>query len=195
MDNNIKLAFIISKQSGIIVLLTLIILTVLTMFMLHILQDFFLYSKNFNQWNKNREKIHQLEYIARQLLLLPVQHNCIINASNANEVIKQVKQRGCTFVPIQNTKTEQEKDEYKYTYLIENLGIYPCLRKRIGKIWYSTTHLRINIIAQRYHSAKEQYYSFLQLRIAQTTNLLNCDAQQITQLNATVLSWRYLSSV
>lgn len=163
------------KQEGFLLLTTLFFLSLLGVFVFYCLQSLFLYYKGLNQSIEKRQEFYELEFQARLLGLSNwEQHqSCIISEQDPSQVIHVVRQQGCVL-------------HYKnksYRYLVEKLGIFPCLQILRKNLHYSTQHWRITLLNESH---------FLQLRIARQNKLLPCDKNTLKLIPLGIISWRYL---
>ncbi|WP_131796114.1 hypothetical protein [Legionella lansingensis] len=143
------------------------------------MQNIFLYYKGLNQFLEEKEVIYQLEFQAQQLAQKDWKRGeeCLIGEQNPAQVIELLLSRGCLLAG----------EKAHYLYLVEELGIYPCLQTTLGEHAFGTRHLRINILS------KEPKAGFLQLRVARPASLSACTKQPI-HIPLGLLSWRYLST-
>lgn len=162
-------------QDGVILLSSLIILMVVTTLILVSMQGGVLYRKTLNAWLEQTEQLDHLEEKAT-LLLNKSDPECIRNQLNPNRSLALLRQKqGCYF----KDGTEA------YTYLIENLGIFPCIRMSVGAEIMSTMHRRLSILNTRTQT-------FLQIRMAYPSALLPCEGHPERFVPQPLLSWRYL---
>jgi hypothetical protein len=170
-----------SKQKGIVLFTTIILLTLVALLTLSQLQMAFLYYHALNQAVEKHQFFYQLEAQANRLLLDKhwlAQGACIIKERNPNEVIELLKNKqGCVL------------SHYKqqFFYLVEDIGLFPCLQVQDDKVTYSTQHWRINMMTN------EKYPGFLQLRFARLAKLATCENSKPRQIKVGLLSWCYLS--
>jgi hypothetical protein len=171
----------ITKQKGVVLFTTIILLTLVTLLTISQLQMAFLYYHALNQVVEKNQFLYQLEAAANRLVLDesgPLQQACIIKERNPNAVIEMLKNKqGCVLI----------HDKQQFFYLVEELGLFPCLQFQDTKVTYSTQHWRINIITD------EKYSGFLQLRIARLAKLAACENAKPRQTKVGLLSWRYIS--
>ena len=169
-----------SKQSGIVLPTTLMVLTLLALLVVSQMQNVFLYHKSLNQLVQKHQIFYQLEVEANKLAHLDttlIPQICFTQQINPNEVVALLKRKqGCILISEKKT----------FIYLIENLGLFPCLQARFNKTTYSTRHLRITIMADDNKSP-----DFLQLRIAQLATLEACEDNELKRIKIGLLSWRY----
>lgn len=166
-------------QEGMILLVTLLILSLLSLFIVSGLQTVFFYYQSANQRAVKKEAFHDLEFNAQQLVDMHLigQRRCLVSGQDVNKIIQQVRIKGCVL----KDKTN------KYRYLIEELEQYPCLQTFKKKKRYSTKHWRINLLT----AAPNEL--FLQIRIAHAIPLITCPIEKVNYIPQGVLSWRYLT--
>lgn len=162
-----------------ILLVTLLILSLLSLFIVSGLQTVFLYYQSSNQRAVKKEAFHDLEFNAQQLVGMQLigQKRCLVSEQDVNKIIQQVRIKGCSL----KDKTNN------YHYLIEELEQFPCLQTFKNKERYSTKHWRINILTTTPHEL------FLQIRIAHAIPLIPCPTGKVNYIPQGVLSWRYLT--
>ncbi|MDI9817606.1 MULTISPECIES: hypothetical protein [unclassified Legionella] len=168
-----------SKQEGIILITTIIILALSTILMLTGMQILSLYYKALNQTVEKEDVAYGLEAQANQLALRDWQtgtDRCLVNEKTPDEIAWLLKNRqGCELL----------YEGHRYTYLVEDLGLFPCLQTMINEVGHSTRHLRISVLGDK--------GAFLQLRVARAAPLISC-SEDIIYLKPGVISWRYVDS-
>lgn len=165
------------KDEGIILIVTLFMLFLLTLFVLSGMKNLFLYSHTLNQAIEKEESEYDLEFHARQLAIKSWKEGdrCTAKEQKNNKMLPFLKKEGCNFI---------DKNK-KYTYLVEDLGVFPCLQNEWKGHLYSTQHWRISIFS-------EAIPTVMQLRIAQRTSLLTCSFT-VRQFPVGILSVHYRS--
>ena len=164
-----------SIQQGMVLLTTIIMMAIMTLLSLSLMQSTLLSMKVCHQVFTNQDELHQLEAIAYRLAARTVASNCLMKEVNPNEMIQIVLHEGCVL---------KERGS-EYTYLVDDLGVFTCLQRILGKNRYSTHHWIITV------AKKNTIPVILQLRIAKPVQLLPCDGE-VRRLRGPVLSWRYL---
>lgn len=168
-----------TRQKGIVLLTTIMMLALLAMLVLSEMQGIFLYHKALNHLLEKHQSLYQLEAQANILALndWSMKRNCVIKEQNPNKIIGLLKSRqACSLI----------HEKQQFFYLVEELGLFPCLQTMVNKITYSTRHLRINLLKTGTKSA------FLQLRVANLVPLASCENSSPTSIKAGLVSWRYL---
>jgi len=163
-----------SSQRGMILLTTIIMIIVLTMLVLTLLQTVFLYIKVNNQVVSKHEALYQLEAVAHRLLMLENDPNCVITDGDPNQMIELLRDhRGCLFVD----------NHRQYDYVIDDLGLFPCLHIVSGNTKYSSHHwlITVSMVGQP---------DILQLRIAKQAREISCYSLEGRQIHQGVISWR-----
>jgi len=168
------------QQIGIVILTTIIMLSILTLLVLSLMQTVLLYIKVSNQVLIRHERFYKLEAAAHQLLLKNHQADCVIHYENPNKIMGlSVDGQGCLFV--------QEKQQYQY--LVDDLGLFPCLKMAYGKERQSSHHWVITILSPLPEQA------MLQLRIAKPAKAVACGFSDERWINSGIISWRYLPHI
>lgn len=164
------------QQIGIVLLTTMIMMSLLSVLMLSLMQSVLLYAKVSNQIVLTHKLFYQLEAAAQALISSSAPPDCILTGEDPNHIIDLLlHQKGCYFV----------HNEQSYSYLIDDLGLYPCLRMLYKSHTYSSHHWLITIVSLPLSRV-------LQLRIAKPAKMITCDLKE-HYINNEVLSWRYLS--
>jgi|GEM_PF-1162695 len=166
---------------GMILLSTIGMMMVLTLFVLSLLQALFLHIKVSQRVVIKHNRLYQLESVARKVMLAKhVDDDCYLTGVDPNHIVDMLLQhRACVF----------EDNHHEYFYLFDDLGLYPCLTIQEGKILHSSHHWFITIATAEANVSPE----ILQLRVAKPSRLLTCEyPDAFKQINAGVISWRYL---
>ncbi|WP_165482638.1 hypothetical protein [Legionella gresilensis] len=173
------------RQQGIILLTTGLVLSLVMLLLLAQIELINLHQKAQNQFIIRTQLLQHLENIAFQLIDKINHHNasslpCIIDKIDPNKVINLVKnqQVGC-FITDNN---------YTYNYVVEDLGLFNCIRIKDhnGGI-YPTNQWRLTIALQ------EAQTSILQLRFANINSLKLKKCKQPVIIESGILSWRNLT--
>ncbi len=170
------------SSKGMILFSTIGMMIVLTLFVLSLLQVVFLHIKVSQQVAIKHNRLHQLESVAHKMMLAKnVDDDCYLTGVDPNQMVDMLLQhRGCVF----------EDNHHEYFYLFDDLGLYPCLTIQEGKILYSSHHWFITIATAEAKVSSE----ILQLRVAKPSSILTCEYPDASRrINAGVISWRYLS--
>lgn len=170
-----------SKQAGLVLLTTIMLIGLLALLTLSQLQILSLDVKILGLASKKQQDFWTLETAANRLagsIDFAKQGTCLLSEQAPNVVIDLLKNRkGCVLT----------HEKQQFYYLLEDLGLFPCLQTQQNNKIYSTRHFRLSI-----QSAKKGT-SILQLRHARITNLLTCESKEPQQSKLGLLSWRYLS--
>ncbi len=152
----------------------------MTLLVLSLLQGVFLYIKLNNQVVKNHKNFYQLEAMAYKLAMKKdglASSDCIMTETNPNQIVDLLlAKQGCTLTD----------NNQNYHYLIDDLGLYPCLQVQEDKTIYSSHHWLISVATFLPHQA------ILQLRIAKPDRAITCERPEVHIINSGVISWRYL---
>ena len=167
----------IEAQRGMVLLITVMMISLLTLFVLSLLQAVMLSVKVSHQVVKQHQSFYQLESVATSLLQITPVPACMLTNEDPNQIIALLSQQtGCSLI-----------DNHRaYSYLIDDLGLQPCLRVISGHKLYSSHHWLFTI--------KDTSSGVtLQLRIAKPNPLIPCDEAEVRMINEGMISWRYLS--
>lgn len=163
-----------------VLLTTIVMIVVLSLLVLSLMQAVFLHLKICNQIAKRHEDFYLLEAVANQLSLVKIDANCMTTTKDPNQVVEQLQHnRGCSFI---------ENGHY-FSYLINDLGVIPCLHIMSENESYSSHHWLLTVAA----GALKQ--EILQLRIAKPVKIMTCKVTQIRHINRGIISWRYLPNI
>ena len=101
---------------------------------------------------------------------------CVIPTHlNPNESIAELSK---------NHACQGTNDKINYQYLIEDLGVQPCLQTVVNDERYSTHHWRLTIVSE---SAPQR---FLQIQFAQFVESQPCIDHPTRQITPGLVSWR-----
>jgi hypothetical protein len=168
-------------QNGVVLVTTIMMLGLITILILSQLQQIFLYHKAIRQIDEHQQKLYRLEAIANQLvrdIKVNINEACVVPEQDPDEVVDKLKNTGGCLLSDANES---------YEYLIEELGIFPCLQVDFNNHRYSTWHRRLTI------RLRGQRLGFLQLRIAQQVSKQFCVEEQIRIIKQGIISWRFRS--
>ena len=170
-----------TRQIGVVLLTTIIMIVVITMLVLTLMHSVFLYFKISNQVVRRHEILYQLEAVAHKLAaanneLTP--SDCILTETDPNQMIDMLlHNNGCSL-----TDTNRQ-----YYYLLDDLGLYPCLQILLGNKVYSSHHWLISV------ATPPPQQTILQLRVAKPFREMACDLFEERRISNGVISWRYLA--
>ena len=164
------------KQVGIVLLTTIIMISILSLLVLTMLQAMHLYIKAGNASMSHHKLIYGLEDAAFRIIRSELSAaSCIVNEKNPNHLNRLlVSGQGCPYI----------NNKQHYSYLIADLGLYPCLQIASNNQNDGSHHWWISVIAEQ--------GDLLQLRIAQRMIGAICESRQQYYIHEGVLSWRYL---
>ena len=168
------------RQQGVILLMTLLLLGVISALIVAQLEMVLLHQKAHHQFFARQKIRDNLEQLALQMMSFSSyqgQSHCMMMPNqDPNQAIAQLKTHPvCTL-------TREQKN---YIYLIEDLGVEPCLQTWTHDVPLSTRHWRITI------RQKEGSNDYLQLRIATLTDYYFCPKQQVLYIIPGIVSWRF----
>jgi hypothetical protein len=168
------------QNQGFIFLVTLIITGILSALALTSLQQVLLYYKAMNKQEEVRQNFNQLEAIALKLAEKnELNQECIIKKDEANYALnKLVHREGC---PLKQGKNN-------YQYVIEDLGIIPCLVVYVQGLKYPSYHRRVSLMKIENKNSG----SFLQIRLITPGKNMPC-LEEERLVTAGVSSWRFLA--
>lgn len=151
-----------------ILLVTLLVLSQMKML--------FLYIKLSNQIQEQHQDLYQLEAAALKLSRTMGNESCLRKDENINQMVDQVlNHQGC----------EWFDDNRQYNYLINDLGLYPCLQINNN----SSHHWLLTIATASTHPL------VLQLRIAEAGQKKICKGIEPRSIPAGVITWRYWANL
>ncbi len=160
-----------------VLLTTSIMIAILTMLVLTLMQAVFLYIKVGNQVVIKHEALYQLEAAAHKLIMANDEPNCMVTDEDPNQIVDLLlHNHGCLL----------SDNHRQYYYVIDDLGLYPCLQIVYRKKIYSSHHWLISV------ATAPPRQDILQLRIAKPVRAMRCDFFEDRQINRGVISWRYL---
>jgi len=155
-------------------------IVILTMLVLSLMQAVFLYFKVSNQVVKKHEELYQLEAVAYKLAIAKqelLNADCILTDTDPNQVVDMLLHNsGCSLID----------NNRQYYYLIDNLGLYPCLQILSDKKIYSSHHWLISV------ATPPPRQTVLQLRVTEPARPITCELSEMHQIDRGVISWRYL---
>jgi hypothetical protein len=141
---------IASKQAGLVLLTTIMVIGLLALLTLSQLQLLLLDFKVLSLASKKQQGFWTLEIAANKLIGnidLAEQGACLLREKDPNTVINLLKnKKGC---PLTHEKQ-------RFYYLIEDLGVFPCLQTQLNDKIYSTKHyvlvFTLRKIGQRFYN-------------------------------------------
>ncbi|MDI1353089.1 MAG: type II secretion system protein [bacterium] len=171
-------------ERGFIFLFTLSLITIMALLSLTLLQHVLLYYKAINRQERQHQLFYQMESIAGQLTYSQnrtINSMCMVDTHSANKALEHLTHhKGCSL----------DLGTVSFQYIIEDLGIHPCLIVRTNDKKHSTHHVRITILAI---PKEEESNAALQVRVIQTTNLLSTCSEPQHIVSEGISSWRYLA--
>lgn len=165
--------------SGFILPITMIMIASMTVLTLSLMQSIFIYLKLIHQIEKKHDNFYALEATAIRLANAmdhPGRSECTMNLMDPNQMIEMLERhQGCRYT---------HKNRH-YEYLMDDLGIFPCLKIISNHTRYSSHHWLISVVTS-------SNASVLQLRIAKPYKDISCDGRDEHLINPGVISWRHL---
>lgn len=166
-------------SKGFVLFTTMMMLVLLVLLVLSLMQAVLLYVKAGNQITKRHQAFYQLESMAHTLMPAHVLHDdqCVVRDQLPNEVIDRLKRHdGC----------DKKVGHHAYVYLIEDLGVFPCLRMQWHHQIRSSHHWRLTVMS------KLPPYEALQLRFTTSVPMMACEGTVVEIIKGTI-SWRHLT--
>jgi hypothetical protein len=155
-------------------------IVILTMLVLTLMQAVFLYIKINHSVVTNHERLYQLETMARKLAMSKEVlsfTDCLFTETNPNDMVAMLlNDQGCAL----------RENNLHYDYLIDDLGIYPCLKIMWNNEIHSSHHWLITV------ASSPPRRQVAQLRIAKPINDVACELIEPRQIFTGIISWRYL---
>jgi hypothetical protein len=152
-------------------------ITVLTLLILSFMQTVFLYMKICHQIAKQHDDFYELEATAHQLLIDKHTSSCTVKEKDPNQVIAMLwAHQGCAVA----------KGHHRFSYLISDLGVIPCLHIVSGNEHYSSHHWLLTV------ATEPPKHEILQLRMATPVKAMICEWVEARRINEGIISWRYL---
>ncbi len=164
-------------QSGFVLVTTMMMLAVLTLLILSVMQGGLLYIKSGNQIVMNHRLFYQMERIANRLDLTTT--HCMVQGKNPNQLIQMLlNHQGCIHAD----------GSHRFAYVIEDLGLFPCLQVMVDEAGQGSHHWLVTIVAL------EPPQMVLQMRIAKPEATLICSLLPVNQISSGIVSWRKLGN-
>jgi hypothetical protein len=166
------------KQTGFILLTTMLLILTSALLVLSLMQGVFLYSKECHQIIASHQAFHTLENIAMTLDLNQIA--CHAQETNPNQLLANVAAgKGCLWTD----------DQQKYRYSIADLGFFPCLPITADTIQYSSHHWLVTVTHIPSHNQT------IQMRLATLSDVTAlCDLSVEHPIAEGVISWRFLGA-
>ena len=167
------------RQQGMILVSTMLMISLLSMLVLSLLQMVFLYVKTSNYIVQQHKAFYQMEGLAERISLQPgfrINASCIIPEDNPNRVIRML---------LQNQGCVAQEEAQHYRYVLEDLGINPCLSIAVGDAKYSSHHWRLSML----QDIPEQ--PIVQIRVALPSVSKPCAQTEQNAIPSGIISWRY----
>ena len=164
------------QENGAGLVTTLGMIMIFTLVVFSMMQALSLPIKVSHQMIVTHEKFYELELVAHKLSQTNRKEDCVFTGVDMNQMIVFLKEhRGCLWI--------ENKQEYEY--LIDDLGIFPCLPMLVNNERVSSHHWVITV------ASAASLQIVLQLRIAQPSRMARCDDFEADPIKKGVVSWRY----
>ena len=139
------------------------------------MQGVLLYIKSGNQMVTKHRLFYQMETVANKLDVTT--RVCTVQGKNPNQLIQMLlNHRGC--IRVDGTR--------RFAYVIEDLGLFPCLQVMVDATGQGSHHWLVTI------AALESPQMVLQMRIAKPEATLICKLLPVNQIPSGIVSWRRL---
>lgn len=167
-----------AHEQGIAFITTITLIAAISILVISLMKDVFLYSKSSKQLAVRNEQFYLLEYVANAIAgqIPNLKSKCIIKDATPNNALDQLNTKGCQF---------QIKD-YSFHYLLSDLGEYPCLQLNDHGMMVSSHHWLLTITQDK--------TMHLQLRLAYPTISNQCESHEAKMIVQGKQSWRLLFS-
>lgn len=161
------------QQAGMVLLTTIMLIVIITMLILTLMQGILLYIKSNKQIVSNHQSFYQMEAFAHKLNLNS--SACTVHNKNSNQLITILQtHQGCTLVD----------GSYQYTYILGDMGSFPCLQIQVGDTWYGSRHVLVTI------ATRQQHEQLLQFHFALPAKTSICQSSALHRIHQGVVSWR-----
>lgn len=151
-------------------------MVILTLLVLSLMQEVFVYIKSSNQIRINHDVFHQMEGIANTLDL--ANSACVVLDKDPNQVVDMLaKNQGC--VMVEGTR--------QYRYALEDLGLHPCLQIVVDETLYGSHHWLVTV------ASMQSPNMILQLRKARPVETDKCELSTRHRIYPGVISWRKIT--
>lgn len=170
------------RDTGFILLMTLLILAVISLLVLNSMHHVLLYYKAINKQEVFHDRFYQLEHIALQLVQQNKSLNpdCILHSDSANQVVQDLQNRkGCILV----------NGFSQYQYILEELGEFPCLVVHLRGKKLATRHQRVTVVSM----GNNIPISVIQMRVIHSARAIPCLRKKEHSVPLGISSWRYIS--
>jgi hypothetical protein len=169
------------SEKGFILPITMIMIVTMTILTLSLMQSIFVYLKLIHQIEKKHTDFYELEstvLILAELLKTQERSECIMNTMDPNQIIEMLRQhQGCPYI----------HKNRSYEYLIDDLGIHPCIKIISKQTPYGSHHWLLTVRAASSRSP------ILQIRLASPDKVVSCQVMDERFITSGVTSWRYVS--
>lgn len=167
------------QEKGFILIFTVCIITLVSLLVLSSMNNLLLYQRAASKREMMHQDFYQLERIAWRLIELSPRHfeSCTYQGEHAR-MRQLLEQKGCSL---------KIKGRI-YRYLVEDLGLYPCLMIVKEQALHASRHFRFSVLASptQGHNA-----ALIQLRVIRLAPAQVC-SESISYVNQGISSWRYL---
>lgn len=167
---------------GFILIIVLIVISILSMLLLASMDHILMYYKQLNNLKVQQTNFYNLEHVAYTLAKsewAQIQKNCIKKQNQPNQIINEVKKKGCLI----------KHASQNFLYLFEDIGRDNCLIYTQKKQKFAHHRLRLTVI----NYTAINIVSILQLGILKLVPLGIC-LEQENYIKPGIKTWRYLQT-
>lgn len=169
-----------TANQGFIFFLTLSLLSMMSLLLLTSMAHVLLYHKIINKLDERNRDFYALEQVVLKLSQIPFDDNsCVMPAIGANKTLSLISQ---------NARCSLSENNRRYQYVIEDLGIVPCL---ITVAKETSHHRRITVGVR----SEEGRLALLQVRVIQATPAASQCSGMAQTIKPGISSWRYLTDI
>lgn len=162
------------SQAGFILITTLLLIGIIAGFVLSAMQDLHAFTKEFLDLDSQYSTMMHLENTARAIIVANKNTPCLRTQDNPNAILAELKRGGCTY----------QADKLTFTYLIEDLGLQPCLLTQIAPP-LGAHMFRLTIALNN---------DFLQISWAERSKIEPCSNYAL-RIEPGIKSWRFLPKI
>ncbi len=173
-----------NESHGFVFLITLATIFIISLLLLTCMHHVLLYGKAINRQEAQHQRFYQIEDTMRYLVQLKpemIQKKCMVHGKSANQTMELLaKKQGCTLI----------NAALQYHYLIEDLGVFPCLVVAQEQQLKATRHTRITVLQNA--DDLHPLISILQVRTIKIIDPLPCQ-KEVHKVHQGISSWRYMA--
>lgn len=165
------------RLNGMILLTTLLMISMISVWVLSLMQSVLLYIKATEGVVRHQESLYQLERATEAVFHREHPIACSVSLLDPNQVIDRLLEGfGCIF----------KHADHSYEYLIDDLGPIPCIVMEGGQGMVTSHHWLVTVLTTTPHR------DLLQIRWAEPGKTMACESQEPQLIRRGILTWRYL---